>query len=185
MSKDMLTQEKYTFISFITMITRAAIRGGLAPETAYTLSDAYCQQMDDFTRPQDIATLTFHMVLDFCQKVAQEGNRQPFSPPVETCRRYISQHLHEDIRLPDLAAASGLCARAISQKFRAETGLAVPNYIHRQKIQEAKYLLKHSEHSIADIGGYLQYNSQSYFTKVFRDVCGITPQQYRDRRSEA
>jgi AraC-like DNA-binding protein len=185
MSKDMLTQEKYTFVSFITMVTRAAIRGGLAQETAYTLSDTYCQQMDDLTRPQDIASLTFDMVLDFCQKVAREGNRQQFSPPVETCRRYISQHLHEDVRLPDLAAASGLCTRVISQKLREETGFPVTVYIHRQKMQEAKYLLKHSKHSIADIGEYLSYNSQSYFTKVYRDVYGITPQQYRDRCSES
>lgn len=185
MSKNMLTQEKYTFVSFITMVTRAAIRGGLAPETAYTLSDTYCLQMDDLTRLQDIAPLTFHMVLDFCQKVAEEGNHKRFSPPVEKCCRYISQHLHEEIRLTDLAEVSGLCARVISQKLREETGLAVTDYIHRQKMQEAKYLLKHSQHSIADIGVYIGYNSQSYFTKVFRDVYGITPQQYRRKRLDS
>lgn len=180
MSKDLLTQERYTFISFVTMVTRAAIRGGLNQETAYALSDSHCQLMDEMSQVQDISVLSYKMAVDFCYKVAEEHGGHNHSSAVEKCLRYISQNLHQEIRLPDLADECGLCTKAISSRFRKEVGYPVAEYIHRQRMKEARYLLKHSQHSILEICGYLQYTSQSYFTKVFNDLYGITPQQYRN-----
>lgn len=180
MSKNYLTQDKYVFVSFASLVTRAAIRGGLGAEVAFLLSDTYCQQMDEMTQPQDISVLTYKMALDFCDKVAEQVGGAKFSPPVAQCCSFISQNLHQEIRLRDLAKVTGLSTRTISIKFKEETGLPVWEYIHKRKMQEAKYLLIHSQHSIADICSYLQYNSQSYFTKIFHDIYGKTPQQYRD-----
>ncbi len=181
MAQDALTQEKYTFVAFVTMITRAAMRGGLATETAFSLSDMYCQQMDAINRMQDINALSYRMALDFCQRVADDGKAYPYSRAVKQMCEYISLHLHEEITLQTLADNVGLCTRSASQKFREETGYSVPDYVHRQKMQEASHLLDHSAYGIADIASFLQYASQSYFTKVFREVFGVTPQQYRDR----
>ena len=183
MASDTLMQDRYTFISFVTLVTRAAIRGGVDHETACTLSDVYCAQMGALTNTTDIGTLTYKMALDFCEKVSQAGQKKQYSAKVQECCNYISKHLHEDISLADLADLSELCTRSISKKFRTETGLSIVDYIHREKMREAKYLLDHTEHSIADIGNYLQYNSQSYFTKIFRDIFNVTPQQYRDSNS--
>lgn len=183
MSKNYLTQDKYVFISFASLVTRAAIRGGLSAEVAFLLSDTYCQQMDELRQPQDIAALTYKMALDFCNKVAEQAGGAKLSPPVARCCSFISQNLHREIKLLDLATATGLSARTISIKFKEETGLPVWEYIHKQKMQEAKYLLKHSKHSIAEICSYLHYNSQSYFTKIFHDTYGKTPQKYRDSQN--
>lgn len=179
-----LTQEKYVFVSFAALLTRAAIRGGVNQETAYTLSDVYCQQMDAMGSIPDIAQLTYKMALDFCQRVRDERQGGQYSAAVRACREYISQHLHEEISLADLARAGGLCTRSISRKFRAETGQAVPDYIHAERMREAKHLLEYSSHSISAIGSYLQYNSQSYFTRIFKSIYGLTPQQYRDKHRE-
>jgi AraC-like DNA-binding protein len=182
MAKNPLSQERYTFIAFVTMLTRAAIRGGLDSELAFSLSDAYCRQMDSMNRVPDISALSYRMALDFCQKVAREGKKAGYSPKIQKLRDYISTHLHEDIRLSDLSAASGLCSRSLSQKFRKELGLSVANYIHRQKLREASHLLLHSDYDIAGIADFLNYSSQSYFTKVFGDMYGLTPKEYREKQ---
>jgi AraC-like DNA-binding protein len=180
MSKNYLTQDKYIFVSFASLVTRAAIQGGLNAEVAFLLSDVYCQQMDEMTRPQDITVLAYDMALDFCDKVAGQASGVKFSPSVAQCCSFISQNLHHEIKLQDLAKATGLSARTVSIKFKEETGTPVWEHIHRQKMKEAKYLLKYSKNSIVDICSYLQYNSQSYFTKIFRDIYGKTPKQFRD-----
>ena len=180
MSANRLTQEKYAFVAFSTLLTRAAIRGGLPHETACSVGDVYCQRMDQAFELSTVQTLAYKMAMEFCQRVHEVRSRQRFSPAVQKCVEYINKHLHEVIRMKDLAASCGLCTRSVSLKFKAETGLLVSDYINQERIREAQYLLTHSDYSLAEISTCLQYNSQSYFIQRFREVCGTTPQKYRD-----
>lgn len=182
MAKNPLAQERYTFIAFATLLTRAAIRGGLDAETAYSLSDTYCRQMDSMMRAQDISGLSYKMAIDFCQKVTREGKKTGYSPKIQKLRDYISTHLHEEISLADLSTISSLCSRSLSKKFREMSGVSIADYIHQQKMREAAHLLLHSDYDIAGIADFLNYSSQSYFTKVFHDMYGLTPKQYREQR---
>jgi AraC-like DNA-binding protein len=167
-------------VAVATMVSRAAIRGGMDEEISRSLFDAYCMQMDESEDVQDIIALAYKMAFDFCDKVASHLGNSQYSPAIKKCVTYISRHLHEDIKLTDLALACRTSTRGISKKFRAETGMAVSDFIHRKKMREACYLLKYTDYSISEIGNILQYNTQSYFTKVFHDIYDTTPKQYRD-----
>ena len=59
-------------------------------------------------------------------------------------------------------------------------GCGIPEYIHKEKLREAKYLLINTDYALADIAGFLNYPTQSYFTQIFKRYAGMTPQQYRD-----
>lgn len=181
MSNEPIQQEKFTFISLATLVTRAAISGGLNPELAYSLSDIYCQAVDKSHDIQDISKLAMEMCLDFTEKVAAAQGKSDLSPEIATCCEYISIHLHEEIDLQQLAAQTRPGPKALSKKFKNETGISVINYIHRERMKEARSLLEYSDYSIAEIGYYLQYNSQSYFSTIFKKFNGITPKQYRDQ----
>ena len=180
MSSSALQQQKYAFISFATLLTRAAIRGGLSGETAFNLSDVYCQRMDAQTEIAAVQQLTFTMAIDFCHRVADAKNGGIQSVVVKECIAYISAHLHDDLRLDELARHCGLCSRSLSIKFKAEVGCGIPEYIHREKLREARYLLTNTDYTLADIAGFLNYPTQSYFTQIFKKYEGRTPQQYRD-----
>lgn len=180
MAVHMLTQEKYTFVTCATLWTRAAIRGGLPQETAYSMSDSYCQRMDRLRQVTDINALAYKMALDFCAKTGEAKKREGYSLPVRQCRNYINEHLHEKITLEQLTHLTNLCTRSISAKFKNETGLSIAVYIQRERVREAEYLLAHSAYTLAEISGFLQFNSQSYFCQVFRRCTGQTPQQYRE-----
>lgn len=181
MSQNELRQQKYSFICLATLVSRAAIRGGLPPETVFSLSDLYCQRTDVLTEVPLIRNLTFTMLMDFCEKVRTVRNRPNTSPLIEKCLHYISVHLHEPITLEQLSRHCGLCTRSLSLRFREETGMGVPEYIHREKLREAEYLLRHTEYSLSEITSFLNYPSQSYFTQIFKKYKGQTPQQYRDK----
>ena len=122
------------------------------------------------------------MLMDFCGKVREIRRRPRTSAVIEKCLDYISVHLHEPIGLEQLSRHCGLCGRSLSLRFKAELGMGVPEYIHREKLREAEYLLRHTEYSLSEITSYLNYPSQSYFTQIFKKYRGLTPQQYRDRR---
>jgi AraC-like DNA-binding protein len=69
----------------------------------------------------------------------------------------------------------------LSFLFKKEVGITVSEYIQQTKIDEVKKLLAYSKTPISEICSLLNFNDQSYFTKVFKKVVGITPKQYRER----
>ena len=97
MSRDLLRQARYTFVAVATNATRAAIRGGLPGELAFSLSDLYCQQMDTMKNVFDIQMLSMRMLLDFTQKVAEAKKSVGYSRPIRRCIAYIHAHLHDPI----------------------------------------------------------------------------------------
>lgn len=184
MSDDPLQQQKYFFVCFATLISRAAIRGGLSEEESFNLSDIYCQRADVQCDIPSLEHLTYAMALDYCSRVAQVRRQSIQSPPVQSCARYILEHLHEDLRLEDLARHCGLCGRSLSLKFKSELGMGIPEYIHREKMQEAKYLLGHTDYTLTQITAFLNYPNQSYFTQIFKKYEGSTPKRYRETASK-
>lgn len=180
MSDNPLQQHKYGFVGFAVIVSRAAIQGGLEQETALNLSDLYCQRMDVMTDPALILRLMYSMAVDFCRQVHLCKGVAARSALVQKCTDYISAHLHEAVRLEQLAELTGYSTKTVADRFKKETGHSVADYIHVQKMQEARYLLRNTDYTLADIAEFLNYASQSYFTKIFRQFTGQTPQQYRD-----
>ena len=168
----------------VTLASRSAIRGGLPAETAFSLSDLYCQRIDLLSDLTHIQNLTFTMMTDYCDRVRAIQQRPVVSPIIENCLSYISVHLHETITLEQLSAHCGLCSRSLSLRFKKEVGMGIPEYVHREKMQEAEYLLLQSSYSLSEITTFLNYPSQSYFTQIFKTYRGITPQQFRNQSAK-
>ena len=117
---------------FASLVSRAAIRGSLPEEVAFSLSDIYCQRADAQRQLPALEQLTYAMAMDFCARVAEARKTAIHSQPVRDCVEYIGQHLHEALRLDDLARRCGLCSRSLSLKFKAELGMGIPEFIHRE-----------------------------------------------------
>ncbi len=179
MSANAQRQLRYSSISFITLVSRAAIRGGLSMETAFLLSDLYCQRMDVLTERSDIERLLIDMTMDFCDKVAKSRQMQKYTPVVRNALDFISVHLHENFSTEELADHCGLCRRSLSIRFRQELGMGIVEYIHRERIGEARFLLEQTDLSLPQISASLGFSSQSYFTQLFRKYTGRTPERYR------
>jgi len=184
MSFNPLQQQKFLFVMFMTMAERAAIRGGLPSADAFAISHEYCRRMDRSEDIPKIASLLLKMAEELSEGVRKHSKRSGYSPPVRACCDYIHAHLYAPVSLADLARIAGLCERSISQRFRAEVGRSPIDYIHAERVEVARFLLRHTAYSIADISVSLQFSSQSHFTRVFREHAGTTPRLYRAGQSE-
>jgi AraC-like DNA-binding protein len=56
-----------------------------------------------------------------------------------------------------------------------------PQFVNRCRISKAKELLKNREKTIAEAGFDVGFNDAAYFSKVFREIEGITPKEFRDK----
>lgn len=70
-----------------------------------------------------------------------------------------------------------------SRHFHRIMGRTFSRYLTEQRINHAQVLLRHSRAPIAQVAERCGFTRQSYFTRKFREVCGMTPTQYRARES--
>ncbi|MDX8047220.1 helix-turn-helix domain-containing protein [Gracilibacillus sp. S3-1-1] len=178
--KSHLRNSKNLAISVITLATRAAIEGGVYGETAYTISDLFIQELEELQQVKEVLIRMNKALFTFTDKV-KETRRSKYSPPILKCQTYIYQHLYEKITLQQLAKLVNIHESYLSILFTNEVGIPISKYIVREKIEEAKRLLLHTDSSITDIYTLLQFYDQSHFTKTFKKIVGVTPRTYRQK----
>lgn len=178
-SDDALRQSKISVIVFISLVCRAAIEGGLSPEEAYALGDSYIQTVESSKTLEDLNPLGLMMYDDFIRRVHKCRTNPKLSRPVQQCVDYIEMHLDQKIRAADLASVVGYTEYYLTHKFKAETGLCINDYIKFTKIERAKILLKSTDQTVQEIAACLSFSTRNYFSRVFQEVTGQTPMEYR------
>ena len=83
------------------------------------------------------------------------------------------------ITLNQLAEMVYLSPSYLSRIFTKETGNSFNDYLNAVRINKAKSLLKYNDLRVADVANAVGFDDQSYFTKVFRRITGVTPVKYR------
>ena len=178
--RDPLRQAKTSVIVFTSLVCRAAIEGGLSPEEAYALGDSYIQSAEDARTYDDVWLIPAQMYDDFIHRVHRVKQDPKLSAPIAQCRDYIQMHLDEKIRARDLSALVGYTEYYITHKFKEETGLSVSDYVKHAKIERAKILLQSTELSIQELSEHLCFGSRNYFSRVFSEVVGCSPIEFRE-----
>ena len=176
-----LRQLKNMLIVNITLFSRAAMDGGLPPETGYTLSDRYLQAVEKSNSMKSLAEINTAMQDDFIQRVHQYRQNKDLSKPIRICVEQLQSRMEEPITLEDLAKDFGYSTYYLSKKFKAETGQAFKDYLRSIRLERAKFLLRSSELSILEISEKLQFCSASYFSDSLRKAYGISPSAYREQ----
>lgn len=183
LAREQLRHLKNTMIVTATLAARAAIRGGMDTDDALTLSDQYIQKCELMIDPMMITNMQYRMIADYCDRV--ERIRQGSNPSklVIAVTNYIQHHLSEPITTEQIAEHLFMGRTRLSANFKAESGMALSEFIQRQKLDEAKRLLRFTDKSAAAIAAYLGYSSSAHFTTVFKKYFGCTPAEYREKHS--
>ncbi|WP_284638844.1 response regulator transcription factor [Paenibacillus silviterrae] len=101
--------------------------------------------------------------------------------PVEEAKRYIDEHLAEEVSLEEVAERIGLNASYFSQLFKQSTQETFVQYRTRARMEKAKKLLQQPQYRITDISGEVGYADHPHFTKTFKKYTGCLPSEYRQR----
>lgn len=179
MAVDALRQQKNLFICTDTLVTRAAIRGGLDRETAFSLSDLYIQKAELMKDPADIMALQAKMVVDFTTRVADATCGEKANPRIRQARSYILSHINEPITTEALSVELGLNRTYLCKLFQEQVGMSIHAYVNAIKMDEAKRLLFITQKPLQEIADYLGFSSQSHFQNAFKRFTGLTPNEYR------
>lgn len=176
-------------ISVITLISRAAIHGGVNPELAFSLCDSYVMKIENLVVLDGMKSLIEDAKLRFATMVAELKSTQPAlsntkrHPLLEQSKDYIYSHLHSKITMQEVASAINISSNYLSELFRKYEGISFTDFVMREKISLVKNMLVYSPYSYIEIATYLGFSSQSHLGKQFKVVTGMTLKQYRDMHS--
>ena len=95
---------------------------------------------------------------------------------------YMKQHLDQPLKLEALAAVAGLSRSQYAVLFKERSGYAPMDYFIRLRIHRACQLLDTTALSVKAIAAKLGYDDPLYFSRIFRTVNDVSPQQYRRLR---
>lgn len=170
---------KYLFVASTMLACRSAIIGGMPQEEAYNASDLYIQKMDLLESAEAIKNLAYDMFSFYTDYMANLDRNKIISRNIAEVIEYIRYHLHEKIRLKELAEKVNLNPNYLSVLFKKEMGETIREYIMNQRIAAAQNMLKYSDYSYSEISAILAFASQSHFISVFSKKTGMTPKKFR------
>lgn len=97
--------------------------------------------------------------------------------------RYIDQNYKTDISLSSLAFTFGISQSYVARLFKENLHTCSSDYINGVRIRHACDLLLNSKLTIGAIAEKVGFNNQYYFSRVFKTRLGITPNQFRNRKT--
>ncbi|SEA91168.1 AraC-type DNA-binding protein [Pseudobutyrivibrio sp. ACV-2] len=187
LAKDKFRSVKNVSIIVISIASRAAIKGGLSPEIAFSMADIYIKQIEEATSENLCMQMVRHAEYEFTKIVneikKEQATMNTFSGQenehVMAAKNYIFKHLHGKISVAEIASALGLNANYLSGLFKNIEGISLKDYILNNKVTLVKNLLTYSAYNYSEISYYLGFSSQSHLGKVFKEKTGVTLSQYR------
>lgn len=184
LAKDPLRHHKNVAVGNITLASRAAIKGGISVEESFSMADSFIQQIEELDNIPEVEIVKRKAQNTYAEAV-RDGNKTEKagdggkSPLVWEVKEYVFSHLHGTIKISDIADHLHVNPDYLSHLFSSQENMTIKQYVLREKIQRSQNLLRYSEYSIRDIAFYLGFSSQSHFTKVFVQIVGIGPGEYR------
>jgi transcriptional regulator GlxA family with amidase domain len=101
---------------------------------------------------------------------------------LEQAQTLLRQHLQSGISNPEIAEALGMTPNAFIRWFKQSTGIPPQNWLNRERVHEASYWLHHNDASIEHIAETVGFCDRYHFSRVFKQLQGISPATFRRNR---
>lgn len=111
----------------------------------------------------------------------EEKKVAPKRTSVAKVKEYLDLHYSEKIFLDELSAIFFIDKYYLAKTFKNQFGLPISTYIQNVRITKAKQLLRFSEKTIEQIGYEVGLDNPAYFSRVFKNIEGISPKTYREK----
>ena len=164
-------------IELTTLLSRVAIEGGAPTDTIYQLNRKFVSLMNLEQKLDDLCYLLQNVAESFMD--AMFYRRDQGNPHIRKALQYIATNFAQKLTLAMVAREIGVSAGYLSTLFSEIVGVSFQDYLRNIRVEESKLLLLSTDYSLSDIAHAMGFPDQSYFSKVFKKVVGVSPGKYR------
>jgi AraC-like DNA-binding protein len=163
-------------------ITNPVLHIGISETVIQLLGEIIERTKEEKTGYQQLVSgMVFHL-LGKIQSLVKERSFQPEDPTesiINKARIIFRTNIDQDINVEKVAEELNVSYAWFRRSFKTYTGIAPNQYIIQLKIEKAKALLTDHSKSIKAVAFSLNFESAFYFSKLFKEKTGSSPEEYR------
>ena len=168
---------KIVSIDLINILNRMVKELGLAPNAIYPSNASLYEEIKKYGTLEELLQrfrVLFGSLLDV---LGGSSISVAYSPLVKKAVEYILNNYHRNISLSEVSEHVNVSPQYLSKLFKEECKKGFVSYLNNIRIEQAKRMLEEGA-ELKDLAHKLGFNNYTYFFTVFKEVTGVTPQQY-------
>ncbi|MFV0401714.1 MAG: helix-turn-helix domain-containing protein [Oscillospiraceae bacterium] len=128
-----------------------------------------------------LSQIVSHMLASITHYVTDVGSNSRGETAVRDIIHYMKENLHRNLTLTELARKTPYSASSLQLLFRRYTQSSPIDYFLRMKIQAASKEIYFTSRPVKDIALAYGYRDPLYFSRVFKQIMGLSPREYRNQ----
>lgn len=100
---------------------------------------------------------------------------------LDPIRDYLDAHYTEKVSLDVLADQFFISKFYLTRVFKEQYGVSINTYVQNLRITKAKQMLRFTDKKLEDIGYQCGLGAPHYFSRIFKQVEGVTPSEFREK----
>jgi AraC-like DNA-binding protein/ligand-binding sensor protein len=163
------------------LLSRAAIEGGADVSEIFGLNFHYLSDINSFNTVEELTFWLSKILARFTDCVfnlAGVRHKDIIYKAVD----YIRKNYMNKLTMIEVAKFVYLNPSYFSKIFKSEIGCSFVSYVNNLRIEKSKDLLFDISVPLTDISSLMGFEEQSYYTKVFKKMTGMTPGEFRKSR---
>lgn len=149
----------------------------------YTRSRETVAVPDEFTESSLILSLLSACISGGFLTISQDASAVTRMPALDEVINYILANPEQKTDMKQAAHIANMSYYNFSRQFKETIGMNFSDYCNVLRIHLAEELLVTTDLPISDISARIGIDTQSYFSKLFKQVNGISPKTFRSLNS--
>lgn len=170
-------------LELVVLLSRAAIKGGADAQQIFGLNYTYLGRINTFRNIEELTYWLSGIMARFTDQVFNLTDVKHVDV-IYRAIDFIRKNYEKRITLEDTASMVYLSPAYFSRVFKEEIGDTFNFYVNKIRIEAAKKLLLNEKIPLIDISSMVGFEGQSYFSKVFKKMTGVTPGKFRESRGK-
>lgn len=147
--------------------------------------EVFKERLNSFDKIEQIETLDELQVYT-CQNMEQwmeeyyKHKNKASQHVTREMLKYIEGNYHRKISLDSCANHLYMNSSYVSDLFSRQIGETFTHYLKKVRVKYAKEMLCGTNLRVYEVAQKVGYNDEKYFTKIFKELVGVTPKTYRD-----
>ena len=103
---------------------------------------------------------------------------------IQSTAAFIENYYMHNITVEDMAANLNLSRSYFSKLFKKMTQKSPQEFLITYRINKACELLRSTDMTIAEISQHVGYSNQFHFTRAFKNIMNVSPNEWRKRNKQ-
>jgi len=169
---------KARLLELLSILSRAAVEGGVNIDVMLEKNLTFVNKVMQINNQQDLCAWISTALNEFIELVYSSQDARKMTQ-ISPAINYIDANYDKPVTLAEIARVSRLSVSRLAHIFKEQMGITIIDYLTSVRIERAKQLLLATDMNCTKICFQVGYNEQSYFTRTFKGLVGMTPRQFR------